>query len=425
MESHGVIWRHSPNASYVIPEAKSDSGVIPEKEDPMSRFRFTEPLVRNITAERQKEICEDGLCLRVYPSGRKAWFLAYRNSSGRFRRVKLGNYPAVNLRAARRLARLRLAEVAEGRDPQEEKVAARAPAEESQTFAALAALYLSEHARPKKKSWSQDQRYIERDLLPAWKDRLANEITRQDVVNLVQAIVQRGAPVGANRALALIGRIFSHGVERQIVEVNPRRGLSFPAKERPRSRVLDEAEIQVFWRQLELLRPVSASALRFLLLTGQRCTPVYKMRHEQVAGDIWNIPASVMKSGREHRVFLSAQALQILSINRSLFPKSPWVFPSPKDRNSHLSRAAPSALNQLRELCGFHFTRHDLRRTCATHLSRLGCPRHLLMKILDHEPGEGGGVTWIYDRYSYDDELREWMGRWGQEVERLGTLPPE
>jgi len=378
----------------------------------MTTFRFTEPFVRNVTSDRQKEVCEHGLCLRIYPTGRKAWFVTYRNANGRFRRVKIGVYPAINLKAARKLARIRRAEIAEGRDPQEERMQARSPVG---TFAELAQLYLDDHAKPNKRTWREDERSLKKDILPAWGNLVAREIRRRDVAERVQAVVKRGSPIQANRVLALIGKIFSFAVERELVELNPRVGLSFPSKEKPRSRFLDETEIQVMWRELTFQHPVVASIYRFLLLTGQRCNPVLRLRHDHIAGDIWTVPSALMKSGRSHRVFLSEPARNLLAENRRLVPDSPWAFPSMRKPGSPILNMGKS-LARLQSACDFHFTRHDLRRTCATHLARLGCPWHILKQVLDHADNS---VTSIYARYSYDDELRSWMGKWGQEVERL------
>ncbi len=378
----------------------------------MSTFRFTEPFVRNATTDRQKEICEDGLCLRIYPSDRKAWFLAYRNASGRFRRVKLGQYPAINLKAARRLARLRQAEIAEGRDPQAEKKVARVP---KLTFADLSTLYITDHAKPKKRTWASDDRLIRKELLPAWGHLPVREIHRRDVADRVQAIARRGAPIQANRVLSLIGKMFSFALERDIVELNPRVGLTPPGKENPRSRFLSVEEIRVLWLQLRQFNTVTPSIYRFLLLTGQRCHSTLNLRHDQISGDVWTVPEELMKSGRAHRVFLSEQARGILQENRERYPNSPWGFPSRRKMGSPVVEMGGS-LKKLQNACGFHFTRHDLRRTCATHMARLGCPRHILTRVLDHADHS---VTSIYDRYSYDDELREWTGKWGAELELI------
>ncbi len=384
----------------------------------MPKLRFTEPFVRTVEADRQKEYCEDGLCLRVYASGRKVWFLPYRNEAGRFRRLKLGTYPALGLKQARSLARSRRGEVEQGADPQADRMRGR---EGEASFARLAALYMDSHAKAKKRSWKEDQRILEKDLLPVWKDRPAESITRREIAELVERIARRGAPIMANRTLALIGKICAFGVEREFLEHNPRVGLSMPSKERPRDRTLSMEEIKALWRELDRLPLLMASIFRVLLLTGQRSAPVMQMKKADIEGDIWTIPGTVMKSHHEHRVFFSSQCLEVLDRCRNEAPESAWMFPSLKKEDAPIC-AMGKALARVRSLCGFQFTRHDLRRTCATHLSRLGCPRHLLTQVLDHADGS---VTSIYDRYSYDEELREWMGRWGREVERVTTTENE
>ena len=384
----------------------------------MPKLRFTEPFVRTVESDRQKEYCEDGLCLRVYATGRKVWFLPYRNQEGRFRRLKLGTYPALSLKQARSLARSRRGEVEQGADPQAERMRGR---EAEATFARLASLYMENHAKAKKRSWKEDQRILEKDLLPAWKDRPAESITRKEIAQLVERIARRGAPVMANRTLALVGKICTFGVEREILEHNPRVGLSWPAKEKPRDRTLTMEEIKLVWKALDTFPVFMGALFRVLLFTGQRSTPAMQMRKTDITGDVWTIPAEVMKSHHEHRVFLSPQCQEVLDRCVQEAPESPWVFPSPKKQDSPINSMG-KALVRLRDVCGLHFTRHDLRRTCATHLSRLGCPRHLLIQVLDHSDGS---VTSIYDRYSYDEELREWMGRWGREVERVTTTENE
>ena len=378
----------------------------------MPKLRFTEPFVRNVSTDRQQEFCEDGLCLRVYPTGRKVWFLPYRTEAGRFRRLKLGTYPALTLKQARSVARTRRGEVEQGHDPQAARVQAR---QQQETFEALARLYLERHAKVKKRSWQEDERILERELIPAWASREPASITRREIADLVEKIVKRGSPIMANRTLALIGKVFSFAVEREIVEHNPRIGLSMPAKERARDRALSEEEIQVLWGILDTEPFVMASVFRILLLTAQRTASVLQMRKADLSGSVWSISGEVMKSQHAHRVFLSDLSLDIVQACADEDPDSPWVFPSDRKPGSPIC-ATGKALQRIRRRCGFHFTCHDLRRTCATHLSRLGCPRHLITLILDHADAS---VTAIYDRYSYDDELQEWMERWGQEVERL------
>ena len=100
----------------------------------------------------------------------------------------------------------RLNAVHDGRDPNAEKRAER----EAHTVADLVDEYIERHAKPNKKSWAKDQQMLEREVLPKWRKRRANEITRHDVVRLLDRIVDRGKPVQANRVFSVIRKMFSH-----------------------------------------------------------------------------------------------------------------------------------------------------------------------------------------------------------------------
>ena len=112
--------------------------------------------------------------------------MRYR-AAGRYRRMSLGRYPTVSLADARRRARQVLGEVASDGDPAQ----VRQDARQAPTFEALAALYLEKHARVRKRSWRQDRRMIENELLPKWRGLRAGEIRRRDVRKLVEAIAER------------------------------------------------------------------------------------------------------------------------------------------------------------------------------------------------------------------------------------------
>src|SRR2546422_2372297 len=158
-----------------------------------------------------------GLVLTVLPSGSKQWTARYR-FGGRHRRLVLGDYPAVSLSKARNLAAdIRIA-VRNGQDPVAERKAAKAPSED--TVAALSADYLKKHARKFKRSAAEDERILNVYVLPSWKDRAVKEITRRDVRALVEAIADRGAPVMANRVLAIIRKMLNFAVGHEWIEAN-------------------------------------------------------------------------------------------------------------------------------------------------------------------------------------------------------------
>jgi Arm DNA-binding domain len=170
------------------------------------RARLTELGIRRLRAPEKDRLevwdtLLPGFGVRATPTGHKTFMAMYR-ARGVQRRLTLGNYPAVTLAAARKLARKAFAEVAEGRDPSVEKRERRGRGK-ADSFRAVAAEYLERHAKRHKRSWREDERLINRELLPQWGTRRISEISKADVLKLIDATSDR-APIMANRLLALI-----------------------------------------------------------------------------------------------------------------------------------------------------------------------------------------------------------------------------
>src|SRR5262249_45182644 len=147
--------------------------------------------------------------------------------------------------------------------------AIKALARNAKSFSDLADEYLVQHAKPNKKSWTQDEWIIEERLKPRWKGVAASAVSRHDVRSLVESIKDR-APVLANRTLALIRTIFGFAVERDWRTDNPAIGVRPPAKEQRRDRVLTTAELKTMWDALETEEPLIRTLFRLRILTGQR-----------------------------------------------------------------------------------------------------------------------------------------------------------
>lgn len=385
----------------------------------MTAVNLTDRLLRSLKAPPGGEMeVQDakvpGLSVRVSGlTGSKTWTLRYRGRDKRRRRVTLGRYPDVLLAEARNRAKRQLGLIAHGVDP----AAMLADQKTAPTFGELAAEYMERHAKPNKKSWPADASMLARDLLPAWERRPAASISRRDVREMLDGILDRGAPFGANRTRALVSVIFSFALSRDIVELNPVAGVPRPAPPRSRQRVLTEDEIRLLWVELATAAPLVAAYFRLLLLTAQRGIEVRSMRHEDIDGDWWTIPAERSKNGLAHRVPLSPQSLATI---RSLAADgSPWVFSSPSD-DGHLRHVGRTA-RAIRARVGFDFVPHDLRRTAATIMTSMGIARLVVSKILNHaEPG----VTAVYDRASYDADKRRALTAWGDRLERIVTGRP-
>jgi Arm DNA-binding domain len=160
-----------------------------------------------------------GFGVRVSQHGRKTFILMYRNAERRFTRLTLGTYGQydtdLTLAKAREKARAELRKATEGRDPATERKTARA-----QTFGALADFYLEKHAKRHKRSWRDDARMIRQEL-DVWAHKPAAGIRRADVRELLERIVQRGAPVLANRVLALVRKMLNFAIDQEWIDANP------------------------------------------------------------------------------------------------------------------------------------------------------------------------------------------------------------
>jgi integrase len=350
-----------------------------------------------------------GLVLRVHPTGRRAFKYVY--SRGRPRWYHIGD---VGLADARRMAaRIKLA-VAEGKDPAAERRAQRGAG----TFADLAERYVEEHAKKNNKSWQHTRdKLVRPHLIPRWGKLDAKSITRSDVRALVARIE---APVLANMVKAAASAIFSWAVRMEIVAVNPCIGVD-NNETRDRERVLSDSELPKFWRAFDSAGLVRSSALKVILLTGQRPGEVSHMRCEHVRDGWWEMPGAPdkklgwpgTKNGQSHRVWLPEAARAIVT---EVDDGKAFVFGG-KRPVTGLDAAMRAICRELR--CNEKATPHDLRRTHGTMVTRLGFGRDAMNRIQNHREG---GIASVYDRHEYAEENRKIMDTVSTQIVRLVEL---
>ncbi len=370
-----------------------------------------------------------GFFLRVSQDGKKSFGVMYRHG-GRLRRMKLGTYPLLSLAKARTKAASALRNVELGDDPATEKQQDR----HAPTFEQVALEYLECHAKTKKKSWEEDKRVINKDLIPEFGKEQAKNITRQDV----RAFLQRkgaSAPIMANRIRALLRKIYNWAITSDIVEGNPVYLVPAPGKERQRERVLSEDEIKCVWKAIDAdkndaddshkkVKTLSAGIMKLRLLTAQRGAEVMGMEWSEldVENGWWTIPAEKTKNGLSHRVPLSAPALAIVMEMKSAVENdnySRFVFPSPKG-DTHI-RNPQKALERIQKATKIDFVGHDFRRTAASLMTGMGIPRLTVKKILNHVERE---ITAVYDRHSYDAEKRQALETWAARLMKIVSEAP-
>jgi integrase len=365
-----------------------------------------------------------GLVLRVEPSGRKMWRVAFR-AAGRWRRMNIGSVQLVDLAKARLRAREVLGAVAGGDDPADERKADR----EAGTFAELAHDYIEKHAKKRKRSWKEDHRLLYGSeqkkrtgkqphvpLVKRWGPLKVQAMSRRDVREVLNEIAAR-APIMANRTLALVRKMFNFAIEQDWIESNPCHMIKRLAPERQRDRVLNEDEVRTVWKALDEEDAVIAAMFRLRLLTAQRGGELLGATWSEInlTSNWWTIPAERSKNALAHRVPLSPQAVKVLKGLGALTGDSPWLFPSPKKDDASIAHAQ-KAIERVAKRSEVDFRGHDLRRTAASLMVGAGVPRLVVSKILNHVET---GVTSVYDRHSYDPEKRAALDFWGRRLEQI------
>ena len=177
-------------------------------------------------------------------------------------------------------------------------------------------VFLTRHVRPsaKARTASETERRLRKYVLPRWAERPVQEITRRDVIELLDGIVDAGAPITANRTLTTLKTFFGWLVDRSVLEASPCARVKAPAPETARDRVLSDEEIRPVWSAAHGLGAPYGGFVQLLLLTAQRRDEVAGLRRSELKGaNLWTIPGSRTKNGVEHDVPLSGPSATLLA----------------------------------------------------------------------------------------------------------------
>jgi integrase len=223
-----------------------------------------------------------------------------------------------------------------------------------------------------------------------------------------------------------LSKFFNWCMERRLVKVNPCLGVWRPSAGNARERVLSDNEVRWLWRAAESLGYPFGPALRLLLLTGQRRGEVGGIRWDELSedGSTWTLPASRAKNGMAHVVPLSPQAQELIAsvhviANTFIFTTdgrthtSGWskVKKRVDARMAELARAENAAIPD--------WVIHDIRRTVATGLQKLGVRLEVTEACLNHQSGSRAGIISVYQKYQYGDEKRAALEQWAAHVEKI------
>ena len=259
-------------------------------------------------------------------------------------------------------------------------------------------------------------RLLRREVGKPWAGRSIHEVTKRDVVEVVSAIEQRGAPGAANKTLKSIKTFLRWCVGRAVLDRSPAEGVPLPAKEVARDRVLDDRELaQVILAARKIGGPYGG-IVELLALTGQRREEVGGLPREELdfVQRIWTIPKARTKNANAHIVHLSRQALTVL---KHADQRGPLVFSLLGTKRFQHFTYAKRRLDQLSGVTGWRL--HDLRRTCVSGMARLGIAPHVADKILNHQNGTISGVAAVYQRHEFLAERRMALEIWGTHLGQI------
>jgi len=400
---------------------------------------FTDKFLKSLKPESSKYYRREGggFTLRVMPSGVKTWLFIY-SFDGKRREMNLGSYPDVSLATAREKHAAARKLLNNGIDPGAVKREAKIERERTPFVADFVQEYINRYAKEHNRSWREIERALDASIVPAWGNRKITDIRRRDLVVILDRIVDRGAPIMANRVLAYTRKLFSYAVKRDVLEVNPFLGMDRPAKEKARERTLSSQEIKTFWENLEktTMGESVQRALKLILVTAQRPGEVIGMHRREIEGNWWNIPAERSKNGQAHRVFLTPLALELIGDEEGYIFESP-TYPgndaagNPLPPKPYQTRTMTSGIkanlphtpeSTVEDRLGIaHFTPHDLRRTAATGMAEIGIPGDILDRVQNHISREKQGVGHVYNRYSYDREKQQALEAWERKMTSILT----
>lgn len=375
-----------------------------------------------------------GLRVRCLASGQKIFFYRYRGRDGALREIRLGQFGPLTLAKARDATLRKRLERDQGIDPQLEKRKQREEAtreraaqrQAAYTIEDMANEYIEEALKGQKRG-AEGARILRQDLLPVLGHRPVLQVTRRELQDEVIRPKMAKAPRVATQLLSRIKCAYAHAIEQGRLPddfIAPTFGIKGAPQTR-RKRVLTDAELATLlkWLPHSPYSRTVREALTLVLLTGCRSGEVIGALWRDIDLDrsVWTIRET--KNGEPHDVMLPRQAIELLKSRQGVGKLH--VFPSRQDGRHVAQKALGYAQYYARQRDGdkpapdpieVSWTVHDLRRTVATGLAKLGCPRVVQDRILNHVDTS---VSAIYDRHHYDAEARIWLQKWADYLEAL------
>jgi integrase len=320
--------------------------------------------------------------VRVSQGGTKTFVLNRGNSL-----ITIGRFPVLSLSEARAEAKRRLAEFTLGKThPQ------------SVSYAKAVEHFIADKQKNRRASTVKEYNRLLHQV--RFTEPVAN-ITHSEVARRLTLVKGRSAH---DHLLVALRVFFNWTMKRRLRADNPTMGLSTYEKQ-PRARVLSDDELKAVWNTAEQMDGHFGTIARLLMLTGMRRNECASLRSDYIDLDNKTIclPASLTKNKREHKFPIGHLTVSILVP----LPNPPGLLFPARGNSATPFNGWSTSKTLLDRLSGVTaWTLHDLRRTYATNLAKLGVPIHIIERLLNHVSGTISGIAAVYNRARYMDEMR-------------------
>ena len=388
-------------------------------------IKFTDNYIKNLQPEKTwfEKTESSGLAVRVMPSGNKSWIYRFTLNSTRYK-MTLGKYPGITLKQARENQKQAESLKEQGINPIEYN--AQQKLKQNHTIKILMLSWYTGYIEKNRKQPLQIKQLIDADIIPLLGHFALDKVQARDITKALDTIVNRGAPVHANKVLSTLKQALSYAVSRGELTVNPAvniRARDIGGLEKPRERFLTLDEIKKLWLFLDdgtsKISQNIKIGLKIILLTGIRTAELRLAQWGEFdfAQSLWTIPANHTKTGIMMKIHLSPQTKILLEQLRE-HNISSYVLSGLINNQPLTDKALPKAVKKIQDRVGIpEWTPHDLRRTFATQLGEtLHIDPVVIEKCLGHKMPK---IMATYNKNEMLPERKEALEKWAACIESL------
>jgi integrase len=391
--------------------------------------KFTDTYIKSLkpSAKRYEEYEGEGFGIRVTPKGVKSWIYRYK-MDGKTDKITLGHYPNLSLANAKKCFLELREQRRDGQNPKIliQKQEADKEKRKGNTVKKLVLEWYSGYVVKERKRPETIKKQIEGDIIPLLGNKDLDELRTIDITHALDTIVNRGAPVHANRVLSSLKQVFNYAVSRGRLQQNPAAGIrakDIGGSEKPCERFLSIEEIKTLWHFLDSdktqMAPQTKIAIKLILLTGVRTGELRLAQWSEFDFEqsLWTIPVDHGKAGIVVKIHLSSQVKNLLIELKSI-SQSCYVLSGIEAHNPLTENTLPRAIKRIQQRVGIpNWTAHDLRRTFATQLGEaLRIDPVVIEKCLGHKMPR---IMATYNRNEMLYERKEALDAWAEYIENL------